>query len=79
MKIIRVRQHAIDRARERFQATGTDEEIANDLEQILNQAKRTRTTRAAIEYEHGTKRIRTIEKKDYVEIITVFNENDPWQ
>lgn len=40
MKPVIARQHAIDRARARFGATGTDEEVAEDLILEFQNAKR---------------------------------------
>ena len=72
MKPIFVRHHAIDRARQRWNLTGTDEEVANQLETILEQAKQITTSRGALEYETGNKRIRCANAKDRLEIITVY-------
>lgn len=72
MKPIMVRHHAIDRARQRWNLTGTDEEIADQITSILEQAKQITTSRGALEFETGNKRLRCANAKDRLEIITVY-------
>lgn len=72
MKPIVVRHHAVTRARQRWNLTGTDEEIADQLTSILEQATQVTTSRGALEYETGNKRLRCANAKDRLEIITVY-------
>ena len=77
MKPVIARQHAIDRARARFGATGTDEEVAEDLILEFQNAKRCGFSRSAIEYLSGTRRYRIAERPEHIEIITVYNQGEP--
>ena len=75
-KPVIARQHAIDRARARFSATGTDEEIAEGLIAEFQNAKRCGFSRSAIEYLNGIKRFRVADRPEHLEIITVFIQGE---
>jgi hypothetical protein len=77
MKPVIARQHAIDRARARFGATGTDAEVEEGLIAELETAKRCGFSRSAIEYLSGTRRYRVAERPEHIEIITVYIQGDP--
>ena len=71
-KMVLVRDHALERARLRLGFTGSDAEVTDQVIDVFDNSRRARECRNAVEYTHGELTFRVFEKRQFIEIVTLF-------
>lgn len=70
--MVTIRDHAIQRARQRWGLTGDDAEVFEQIQDLFHTSQRCGMDGGAVVYALGDKRLRAIHKRDVIEIVTVF-------